>query len=318
MAIAAICLLTAFVWYSVGLYQARVRAQAALIDIDTTLQEEAGAAKDEINYEGKIYRRNTYIKAILCLGVDRRGEMKEQMVSGSGGQADGIFLAAWDTARDTIQILLIPRDTITRITLTDLSGNVLGKGDQHIALAYGYGDGRERSCRYMTEAVSELLGGLKIDGYAAVSITAVSVMNDLVGGVEVTVGTAPTVLRGEQAEAFVRYRDTGVSQSALERTERQKQYIESFGRAFQRKVKADDGFLPDFMDQMSPYVITDLGKDQCLDMAMAFAQEENVPGRADLQTLPGMGVETDLYDEYRPDWEEIQEMVLSLFYRVEE
>ena len=73
------------------------------------------------------------------------------------GQADGLFLIAQDTVRNTVKILMIPRDTMTDIMLTDLSGNELGKDLQHLNLAYAYGDGRERSCEYMAEAVSELL-----------------------------------------------------------------------------------------------------------------------------------------------------------------
>ena len=56
------------------------------------------------------------------------------MVAGSGGQADAIFLVAQDVARDKVEILMIPRDTMTEITLTDLSGNVLGRDIQHLAL----------------------------------------------------------------------------------------------------------------------------------------------------------------------------------------
>ena len=67
---------------------------------------------------------------------------------------------------------MIPRDTMTEITLTDLSGNVLGRDIQHLALGYAYGDGRDKSCQYMKEAVSNLLGGLAIDGYMAISMSA--------------------------------------------------------------------------------------------------------------------------------------------------
>ena len=88
-----------------------------------------------VEYQGKSYRRNTYIKAILCMGIDRPGSLEETMTAGSGGQADGIFLVAQDTARDRIKVLVIPRDTMTEITLTDLSGNELGSSIQHLTLA---------------------------------------------------------------------------------------------------------------------------------------------------------------------------------------
>lgn len=134
----------------------------------TALEEpEQFLAENVIEYGGKKYRRNSYVKAILCIGVDRSG-LGEKTTTGFGGQSDGLFLLAQDTARNTVKILMIPRDTLTRITLTDLSGNVLGKDVQHLTLAYAYGDGRELSCEYTVEAVSELLGGLTIDHYMAV------------------------------------------------------------------------------------------------------------------------------------------------------
>ena len=36
-------------------------------------------------------------------GVDRSGEMTEKTTTGFGGQADGVFLIAQDTARNTIK-----------------------------------------------------------------------------------------------------------------------------------------------------------------------------------------------------------------------
>ena len=87
---------------------------------------------DTVTWQGKTYRKNHYIKAVLCIGVDRSGSMLEPTLSGDGGQADGVFLLAQDTARNSLKILLIPRDSMTEITQTDTSwtddnGKVLGK-----------------------------------------------------------------------------------------------------------------------------------------------------------------------------------------------
>ena len=64
--------------------------------------------------------------------------MTETTLSGDGGQADGIFLLAHDTARNQLKILLIPRDTMTEITKTDISqtetnGTELGKIVDHLS-----------------------------------------------------------------------------------------------------------------------------------------------------------------------------------------
>ena len=284
-----------------------------------------------VEYQGKSYRRNTYIKAILCMGIDRPGSLEETMTAGFGGQADGIFLVAQDTARDRIKVLVIPRDTMTEITLTDLSGNELGSSIQHLTLAYAYGDGREKSCRYMTEAVSRLLGGLSIDGYMAVSMSVLPLANDKVGGVTVTIeepelktvnpafvqGQTVT-LRGGQAEEYVRYRDTGRAQSALVRMERQKTYIKGFLDAARNKSRLDDSLIPDLMKEIEPYMVTDMTKDRYLDMTLDFLGGNQDFTETDMVTLPGTAVETVIYDEYHPDQEEIMEIVLDWFYRPRE
>ena len=332
MAATSISLLAAFLIYRTG--QLYTENRTAVEDAVQWRQEQAEGRFDNttqrIEYQGNIYRRNTYVKAILCMGIDRPGSLKETTVSGSGGQADAIFLIAQDIARDKVKILMIPRDTMTEITLTDLSGNVLGRNIQHITLAYAYGDGREKSCQYITEAVSNLLGGLTIDGYIAISMSALPVVNAGVGGVTVTIedqrmeqiapefGYGKTVtLKGRQAEAYIRYRDTGRTQSALDRAERQKSYIQGFLQSAKAQAAKDDSFVSEIMNDISPYMLTDMTKDRYMDMALAFLGSGQDVGMSDMTTLPGQAMETAIYDEYYPDQEGIQPVILDMFYRQE-
>ena len=315
-AVALVFILTALFLYRTG--QLYLERKALSREAQQWHRVQAGNTPAEpdggVEYQGKSYRRNTY-----------------RRTAGFGGQADGIFLVAQDTARDRIKVLVIPRDTMTEITLTDLSGNELGSSIQHLTLAYAYGDGREKSCRYMTEAVSRLLGGLSIDGYMAVSMAVLPLANDKVGGVTVTIeepglkqadpvfvqGQTVT-LRGEQAEKYVRYRDTGRAQSALVRMERQKTYIKGFLDAARDKSRLDDSLIPDLMKEIEPYMVTDMTKDRYLDMALDFLGGNQDFTDADMVTLPGTAVETVIYDEYHPNQEEIMEIVLDWFYRPRE
>ena len=329
---AGVVLLAFFVYHTCQLYLDRkASAEQAAQWRQDQIGSTAKGMGDRIEYEGKTYRRNTYVKAILCMGIDRTGSLEESRVAGQGGQADGIFLIAQDTARDRVKILMIPRDTMTEITLTDLSGNELGQGIQHLALAYAYGDGREKSCQYMADAVSRLLDGLSIDGYMAFSMSVIPVVNDGVGGVAVTIKDRELekadpdfiygkdlTLRGKQAEAYIRYRDTKQAQSAIGRTERQKSYIEGFLKAARKKAGRDDGFVPWILKEIEPYMITDMTKDRYLDMALAFIEKGQDVGIGDMLTLPGNAVETSIYDEYYPDKDQIRPLILELFYRAEE
>lgn len=336
---AALIGLTFFIWMSVGLYRQRKATEAMIAarehaDTAGNSQEagEAGTEEssfilgEETVYQGKTYRRNNYVKAILCIGVDRSGTMVETTTAGWGGQADGVFLVAQDTARNTLKILMIPRDTMTEITLTDLSGNVLGTDTQHLLLAYAYGDGREKSCGYMTEAVSNLLGGLKIDHYMAADMDVISILNDAVGGVTVTVPTegmeerdpsfvkgSTVTLHGKQAEMFVRFRDTKRDNSALYRMDQQQEYILQFFGAVQKKSTEDSQIVPHLFDQMQEHMVTDMGKEQYLKMAMDGLGSGLASG--DFYTVPGVGMATDWYDEFHVDEAALEPLLLELFYR---
>ena len=138
-------------------------------------------------WNGKKYRRNTAIRAILCIGVDTKGEMEAQNVAGKGGDADALFLVAQDAAKDEAQIVLIPRNTMTEIEVFDYFGNPIGTETKQLTLAYAFGDGREKSCELTVGALSKLLFGLQIDGYFAVNMDSIPYFNDAVGGVPITV-----------------------------------------------------------------------------------------------------------------------------------
>lgn len=319
--------LTLLAWMSIGLYRQR-KATEALIAARNHEETEAVQTDDgSIYWNSKGYRRNTYVKAVLCMGVDRTGTMEGYQTAGSGGQADGIFLVAQDTARGTVKLLMIPRDTMTNIILTDLSGNVLGKNIQHLTLAYAYGDGREKSCEYMKEAVSELLGGLAIDHYVAVDMDVINILNDAVGGVTVTVPTdgmeqrdpafvkgSTLTLKGEQAEAFVRYRDISRDHSALYRMDQQQEYLEGFFQAVKEAKGSDSQVVSQLFELIEEYMVTDMAKDEYLNMAMDALNTEGLTSE-NIYTVPGTGVTTARYDEFYPNQEALMPILLELFYR---
>ena len=318
-------LLSWFVWDSMNLYRQRKETEAKLTASPFLLPvaEESGL----ITFQGEVYERRPTVKAILCIGVDSSGIM-EKRVTGAGGQADGIFLVAHDVAASRIKILMIPRDTMTPITLTDLSGNILGKDIQHITLAYGYGDGRELSCQWLSEAVSELLSGLRIDGYLAMNTSMIPKLNDLVGGVTVRVTAegmersdpafvkgAEVTLHGEQAERFVRFRDSRIDNSAITRMIQQKQYLQGYFVALKQAAAKDDSVITAIMNIIEQEMITNMAKDQYLEMGLAVLNSQESLTGDDILTIPGEAVTTERFDEFHHDPDGTIQMVLDLFYR---
>lgn len=261
-----------------------------------TSEAASGSAKCIIELDGKKYRRNTSIRATLCMGIDTGGNLESHRVSGAGGQSDGIFLVAQDMARDTMKIVMIPRDTMTEITLFDLEGNELGQDIQHLTLAFAYGDGREKSCKLMSDAVSNLFFGLRIDGYIAVNTSAIAILNDDIGGVPVTVEDVngrkvKLLLKGKEAENFVRSRDVTVAQSALGRMKRQQQYIQSYIQTARAVAEEDDQLVSRMMNDIQDYMITNMSKDRYLKMGMTVLNSEQPIGDRDFITIPGQAVE---------------------------
>ena len=345
------------VWYGVGMYQQRKDQEAMIAARYETQQEKleetlAEMAKEDqesadsgtqtgkemlfeentVFWNGKTYKRNTYVKAVLCMGVDRDGPMTETTLSGDGGQADGIFLLANDTARGSMKILLIPRDSMTEITKTDTSwtetnGAKLGEVVDHLSLSYAYGDGREKSCEYTKQAVSHLLMGLKIDSYMAADLEIIASLNDEVGGVTVTIPTmgmeqadpdfvfGQTVrLKGEQAERFVRFRDTERDNSAISRMEQQKLYISGFFQAVKEKNRTESNITEHLFEMSQDYMVTDMAKDEYLKLAINALEGEGLTS-ASFKMAPGTGTATETYDEYYVDQEALVPILLDLFYR---
>jgi anionic cell wall polymer biosynthesis LytR-Cps2A-Psr (LCP) family protein len=72
---------------------------------------------------------------------------------------------AENTAKNRVHIIQIPRDTMTTITVTDDNSDPIGTKIDHLTRAWMYGDNHEKSGRYAMDAVSGVMGGLKINGY---------------------------------------------------------------------------------------------------------------------------------------------------------
>jgi len=308
------------------------QAEAARAEVRNEKSEQTEPAEirlddSPVKWNGKTYRRNTYMKAILCIGVDRKNKMTETKELGEAGQADGIFLIAQDTARNQLKILMIPRDTMTEITVLNPDGTVKGKETDHLLMAYAYGDGRESSCQNMMESVSELFCGLPINSYLATETTMIGALNDAVGGVTVTIPTSgmenvdpsfvlgeTITLQGEQAELFVRYRDIDVDHSAIFRMNQQKEYMIQYFEALRQKSKEDSRIVENLFSMLEEYMVTDMEKDQYLKIALDAVESGSITAD-NIYMVPGTDVTTETYDEFHVDKENMVQLLLDLFYR---
>lgn len=279
------------------------------------------ADDDIFYYEGKPYLYNQDIKNILFLGIDNNSEMNPNEFGEIEGQADCIILISINKKEKTTNLFQISRDAMTEIDLFDVSGIKYSSMVSQISNQYAYGDGKEGSCLAMKKTVSELLYELPIYGYFALDIAAVSVITDLLGGVEITIPEDYTVidpvfvkgatitLDGEQAERYVRYRDTDLLGSNNLRMERQAQYIPAlFAEAKEDSKLSEDNF-DSFYSEISPYLVSDLTAEEMLEM-MEYSWKVNK-----VTYLPGESVAGEKYEEFHVDDESLKKILIQLFYK---
>ena len=282
---------------------------------------------DYIWHNGKAYRYNDQVITLLCMGIDQSGGeiQEEKNVSGESGQADSIFLAVMDPVSRQLSVIAISRDTMTKIPAFDNKGNYLGENINHLGLAYAYGDGREKSCQYMVDAVSRLFYGIPINGYAAFSLET-GKLNDAVGGVTVTVpdgedmtsavaqlksGEAVT-LTGDMAETFVRWRNTEEHGSNNMRIARQKQFLLSFFQQAAAAVQKNVSLPASLYQEFSSEMVTDISLDKAVYLISEAAKMSFQEGN--LTVLQGEAKTGKIYDEFYVDDDALYELILDTFY----
>lgn len=277
---------------------------------------------ESITYKGKTYVYNDHLSNYLFMGIDTKGDM-ETAESGDAGQADAVFLVSVDRVTKEMQVISIPRDTMTEIQMFSVSRKSLGLMENHINLQYAQGDGKTESCELMKTAVSKLLWGIPVHGYCSVNMDGIPVMTEAAGNVQVVIPDnsleevnpeftegAEVTLTKDNVEQFVRYRNTGREQSALVRQDRQKIFIEAYMKKAQEQYAKDASFVTGLYESMKPYMVTNIGNDLFVKL-LSVAQE----GKSSVHTLPGKGAQGEYFDEYRVDEEALQEMIISVFYR---
>lgn len=273
-----------------------------------------------IEYNGITYTLRPQLETYLFMGIDVDGPAKGNKSYSGGGQADVQLVLVVDNASQTWQVLQINRDSMVDVQVLGMTGEVLQTQTAQIATAHAYGDGTERSCRNAVTAVSNMLGGKTIDGYLALNMDAVAILNDMVGGVPVTITSDFTMvdpnlregetvtLQGQQALTFVRSRKNVDDETNLSRMERQRQYL----TALEEKMsQQDEEFAIRAYDAVSDYMVTDMGSGTVADLGEKMKTYEQLP----LLTIAGKsGTDEEGSATYSLDQDSLQQTIVALFY----
>lgn len=284
--------------------------------------------RDEaVVWQGERYIYNDHLSNFLFLGIDTRETEQTETGMADAGQADALYLLSYDRTEKTTTLISIPRDTMTAVEVFDREGQSLGLTEQHISLAYGYGDGSYGSLELAEQAVSSLFYGLPIQSSCAMSMDGLAVLMESFGDVTVTVPNdslaekhpefqegAEAVITAENAEIFLRTRDINETQSALARMERQQAFLKAFGETAAERYGDNPEALIGVYEALSPYLVSSIGDEWLLKLA-----EAAVSGGAQAEwTVPGEGVPGEPFDEYLVDDSAFYELILQTFYEKEE
>ena len=306
----------------ISFWESKQRQEAMLVQSE--IDESARRRREGwVNRDGVWYAPKENQETVLMIGLDKTEPIEASESYNNNAQADFLLLAIFDETKETTTILHINRDTMAEIPVLGVNGQLAGTMTGQLALSHTYGSGLQDSCMNTVNAVSDFLYGIKINHYVAMTMGAVPYINDLVGGVPVTVlddfsgiddslveGETIT-LKGEQALHYVRNRADLEDSSNLNRMKRQQQYLTSMAKQVE---KLDDDFSVSTQQvaTIAKYIISDCSIDTLSRMAEQFVDYP----LQEMQDVQGEAVRGEEFIEFYPDEEKLAEQVLELFYEV--
>ena len=275
-----------------------------------------------LNYRGRtIYYRENEITNYLLIGMDR--EKEETADFQDGGQADFLMLLSIDRRNRAITPVMIDRDTMAQVPIYGVFGNPAGTRRMQICLAQAFSGSNVSGGENSKRAVSTLLSGIKIDHYLLLDLEGISLLNDAVGGVTVTLADDLTaldarlkkgetiLLEGKLAEHFVRGRTTVADGTNASRMTRQKTYLEALLKTMQEKMRKDGLFLENVFDSISEHMESDTMESVLIHDANAYYQYD----WKELILLPGEHrLGEDGFAEFWPDEAAMTETVVNLWF----
>ena len=281
-------------------------------------------SREMITYKNETYVKKGNLETYLIAGIDAPGKVEKVTEYDGTGQCDVLAVIVRDRSTDQCKLLSIDRNTITAVKSLDNDGTYLDTTDIQISLAHAMGFDQQVRAENTVDAVSHLLGDQTIDGYAMVNMGAIQVVNDMVGGVTVTIeddfsdidpsmkkGETVTLM-GEQAEKYVRSREEVADGSNQNRMSRQSTYEEAFKPAFRNKCAENSKFPLEVYHAMEDYMTTNISAKKFCRLAILMSDENQDEKVAISGTY---GLDEDEWQTFTPDEDSLQEAILELFYQ---
>ncbi len=267
------------------------------------------------------YYRKKNVVNYLIMGIDEFGESE----NGGVGQSDFLMVVSFDVVNKTYTMVPINRDTMTLVQTYDVFGKKTGERIEQVALAHTYGDSLAVSsidkCNNTADAVSNLLCGVEFRDYLSMTMDAVSLIVDILGGVEVYMSEdwseidpaysegETVLLDGEAAMKFIRARGSLSDSTNIARMRRQNDFLAAFVKEI-GELSMNDEELLEAYDTVSPYLVSSSGVDTLLEMA----DKVSVYSNTGTVSLPGESKVGDRFMEFYVDEKGLVEVVTEIFF----
>lgn len=291
---------------------------------DTTTYSRQTTEAPSLLFDGKNYQLREDMEIILVMGVDDYEYIGDNGSYINSTQSDVLYVFAIDHANKTYQAIQLNRETMTGVK------QITGAGTEDIeimqlCLAHSFGRNDKERCKNTVDAVTALLFNVPIDHYISLNLSSISVLNEKVGGVTVTVPAglesvdpafvegANVRLQNDQAEQFVRARMALENDSNEFRMQRQLIFLNAWKQQAGDMMNEDDGFALDLVLALSDYMVSDMTANALTDFA------NQLSGYEDLGTLNTEGEtvragEDRPFSEYYVDEADLERKVIILFY----
>ena len=277
-----------------------------------------------MEYDGNTWTyRSSDLTNLLLIGVDWE-DTEETISERYANQADFLFLITIDKTNRIVSTMQLDRDTMTDIRIYSPFGDYTGTQEEQICLSHAYCDDEQENCENTAWAVSNMLGGIPIDGYLSLDMSSIAVLNDALGGVtvtleddftmydpEMTAGTTLT-LHGEQAEYYVRGRMEVGDGTNSGRMRRQLEFIRAAEKLLIEKMNEDADSVGTLYDALDGHMTTNIDRSRLVDRAYECMTYE----RPDTVVPVGShNVGTDGFMEFHVDEDALKKLVAESFFQ---
>lgn len=275
-------------------------------------------------FDGEPYKLKENIETILFIGVDAseaRDQADEQANMATYNQSDVVMLFVIDHDAQSYSLIQLNRDTMTEIiTARNANGDVTV--DAQLALSFAYGTDMFDCSELTVTAVSKLMYDMPIDHYIAITMDAIPVLNDQVGGVTVTIPEDMTMvdpqmiegesvtLTGDQASVFISARQSLDDSTNINRMSRQRTYMSAWKDKAVSLMASDDNFAIDLILSLSNYLYSDMDASLLAD----FATQLQAYSDSGIVTIEGESVQGSRYMEFYIDDNDLKRVIKEIFY----